>query len=60
MCMGVHALHQKGVLHRDLKTANIFLDDQNDVRIGDFGLARQNKYAGSNSSPEQKPRNNIS
>ena len=40
-CLGLHALHKKRILHRDLKTENIFLNKQNEVRIGDFGLARQ-------------------
>lgn len=28
------------VLHRDLKPANVFLDGNDNVKLGDFGLAR--------------------
>jgi mitogen-activated protein kinase kinase kinase 4 len=36
----VYALHQKGIVHRDIKGANIFLSD-NSVKLGDFGLSVQ-------------------
>ncbi|CAI2369880.1 unnamed protein product [Moneuplotes crassus] len=39
ICLGIYSLHSKNVLHRDLKTLNIFLTMDNSVRIGDLGVA---------------------
>ena len=33
-------IHDRKILHRDLKTQNIFLTSKGEVKIGDFGIAR--------------------
>jgi serine/threonine protein kinase len=40
------ALHAKGVVHRDVKAANILLQDDGTAALTDFGLAKGTGYAG--------------
>eukprot|EP01012_Entosiphon_sulcatum_P067632 TRINITY_DN9740_c0_g1_i1.p1 TRINITY_DN9740_c0_g1~~TRINITY_DN9740_c0_g1_i1.p1 ORF type:complete len:388 (-),score=88.43 TRINITY_DN9740_c0_g1_i1:165-1328(-) len=40
LCMGLRYLHGRKVLHRDLKTENVFLTRDGKVKLGDLGLSR--------------------
>lgn len=38
---GLEAAHEQGIIHRDIKPGNILLSNNGQVKIADFGLARQ-------------------
>ena len=40
ICEGLSEAHRLGVVHRDLKSNNIMIDKDGNVRIMDFGIAR--------------------
>ncbi|KAG2057612.1 kinase-like protein [Suillus hirtellus] len=56
MTLGINALHEMGIIHRDIKAANILIDARENVRITDFGLSYVNK----NGEPLDRRRNYCS
>jgi serine/threonine protein kinase len=39
-CIGVEYLHSRQILHRDIKSLNLFLSNDDNIRIGDLGVAK--------------------
>ncbi|KAM7516080.1 hypothetical protein LguiA_005663 [Lonicera macranthoides] len=43
---GMNYLHQNNIIHRDLKTANLLMDENEVVKVADFGVSRVQTQSG--------------
>lgn len=50
----VEYLHSKGVAHRDLKPENLLLDEHDNLKVSDFGMATVYRLHGKERSLENK------
>jgi Protein tyrosine and serine/threonine kinase/FG-GAP repeat len=55
VCYGLYHLHERNILHQDLKSLNVLLDDRLRAKITDFGLSRiKSELAATSSSKGMK------
>lgn len=45
ICSALQYAHNYGIIHRDLKPANLFFNTDGEVKLGDFGIARDTTTA---------------
>lgn len=46
LILALKHLHKQKVIHRDIKLANLFLNEKLEIRLGDFGLASKLEFEG--------------
>ena len=43
ICIGIKEIHKNNIIHRDLTPDNIFINKNNKIKIGDFGISKISK-----------------
>ena len=57
---GLKYIHEKGLIHRDIKLENLFLDDNFNIKIGDFNVsATIDSQAAQNFADDQQQLDNM-
>jgi len=41
LCLAIKDIHSKKIIHRDIKTMNVFIGENETIKLGDFGVSKQ-------------------
>lgn len=55
ICKALELCNKKGIIHRDIKDDNIFISNNGDFKLGDFGIARELTRSGGAYSQKGTP-----
>lgn len=55
LCSALDVCRKKNIVHRDIKPQNIFVNDEGNYKLGDFGVARSLSRAATNLSKKGAP-----
>jgi len=55
ICLALNHIHKKKIIHRDLKSGNVFLTKSGLVKLGDFGIAKGFKNTWEKAKPRWGP-----
>ena len=56
---GLHAAHEQGLVHQDIKPANVMMSAEGVAKVTDFGLAKARVMAGERGNEEDNGRHSI-
>ncbi|GHO64284.1 hypothetical protein KSC_031760 [Ktedonobacter sp. SOSP1-52] len=56
---GLHAAHEQGLVHQDVKPANVMMSSDGVAKATDFGLAKARAVAGEGATPVQEGEKSI-
>ena len=56
---GISFLHSKNIVHRDVKSLNVLLDDNYNAKLSDFGLSKVKMESQSSSTAKKSNKNSV-
>lgn len=57
--VGLHAIHEHGFIHQDVKPGNVLVNSAKTAKVSDFGLSRARQFLASHKAPAETDRDTL-